>query len=413
MSRTVRCARETGVGGPTCKAEDKPSSSRDCADYGNCPYMPLCPGGPPNPSCATQAGLLLTGIFVLLFCVAGCVGRVVYVKCRRPLEGKSAVSGSDDRLSWHVEPGEEGETQDENADKREHVIWDVDHDTVQTVAPSPEPLQPVPAASPEPVADVEVAEDNAAAEVVLSVAETEARIQERREKWLQEVLPIIGDQERVEYFSSTNKDWIPGTLHITFQEIEMLDVKDEDMRPPSQRILYSVITSRGKQSRTDTKIDCIRRQFRSGEAVDIFTKRANGTWAAGTIRDEPPLSATSIGYRVYASDADVVLEKVPALRLRHRYFGGSAVEVYRGADKGWSPAVVHSCISAGQREPGPEPLGASSPGSLEGIAFQAWTMVPVYTEDEDAIVEPEPEWLPSYYVRCVSFGDGDADRRSL
>eukprot|EP00927_Polykrikos_kofoidii_P035375 TRINITY_DN29945_c0_g1_i1.p1 TRINITY_DN29945_c0_g1~~TRINITY_DN29945_c0_g1_i1.p1 ORF type:complete len:899 (-),score=115.63 TRINITY_DN29945_c0_g1_i1:522-3020(-) len=433
-SRSITCPRGTAAN--ACNGE-KPPETGPCSNYDECPYMPLCPAGPPRPSCETQAFLIVGGIFLILFSVAGITARIVCTRCRKPLEGKAVLSSAAS-ATWHVDtwnPADAGPS-----DGREHVIWDIDQNYLETVLASQDPEDiPEPAgddvafdvAPSETVTEVVVspsvrsAPGNQPAEEISSPAEIpvtvesgeaavrvdiDALVKERREKWLREVKPIINDRERVEYFSSSDSRWVPATLHITFQNIDMLD---EDMSPPSKRILYSLILSQGRREVKDCKVDCMRTQFRIGEPVEIYKKSAGGTWTAGTIQDEPPLSATLIGYRVYAVDRNVVIDKVPSVSLRRRFVGGSAVEVYKGAEKGWSSAVVHSCINAEQSSPVfPEPMCADSPGSLEGNAFQAWTMVPVY-EDHDVIVEPEPEWFESYYVRYVRTGQGEEVHRNL
>jgi hypothetical protein len=330
------------------------------------------------------------------------------------VEGEKTLN-SGQAAAWSAPPASVDSAAPESADTREHIIWDVDRDAVAVApqaarAPIPEvaPAEPTGTAKPE---DNQTVEESAP--LPAESDETKAaRIQERLEKWLGEVKPILPHQEVVEYFSSSNENWVLATLQITFQGIELLDTSEAEMSPPSERIIYSAVVARGGQTRKDCKIDCIRPQFRKGEPVDVFSQQRG--WAAGTIKDDPPPSATSLGYRVYMAEMDMLLEKVPPVRLRRRFTNGSAVLVYRGADKGWLPAVVHSDVDAGQMHPAPDPLGVGSPSGADGkIALEAWTMVPVYEEEEDAIVEPEPEWLPSYSLRCPSSVEGEADGWNL
>eukprot|EP00927_Polykrikos_kofoidii_P033753 TRINITY_DN28582_c0_g1_i1.p1 TRINITY_DN28582_c0_g1~~TRINITY_DN28582_c0_g1_i1.p1 ORF type:complete len:1912 (+),score=268.74 TRINITY_DN28582_c0_g1_i1:712-5736(+) len=419
--RNVSCPR--GAATLACR-DEKPADWIDCSNYDGCSFSILCPGGPPSPSCAVQAGLLFSGLFVGLFSVTVCVVVCLRAWGQKPLEGEYTIDDERHvRASWIVDTWTPSNVPEEDAvaDKREHIIWDLDLENLETWFPTT-PLEYEAPSDPEaPSTNLmrQALSDDVALDVLamppspssqlpggagtnieasehILPQDTDALVPGSRERWLQEGIPIMEDGEKVEYFSSSHSRWVPAVLHVVFADTE-------------QRIVYHVSLNRGSQLRTDVKIDCIRPTFREGELVDIFSKRDGGVWTPGSIV-ETTAASSSLGYRVYrvyVEDEDDVLEGVPSERLRRRFVTGSAVEVYGGPDKGWSAAVVHSCINAVEATAIPEPLASGSPDSSNGCSLHVWTMVPVYEEDDNSVVELESTFVPSYLVRFKNSGENE------
>jgi len=94
-----------------------------------------------------------------------------------------------------------------------------------------------------------------------------------------------------------------------------------------------------------------------------------------------------------------ILEKVPPMRLRRLFPEGCPVEVYRGAERGWVPAiVVHPRVSEDRY---PEPLSAFSPGhgrAQDDRKMHPWVMVDI-AEDTDDDKMGLSGAVPSYLLR--------------
>jgi hypothetical protein len=144
---------------------------------------------------------------------------------------------------------------------------------------------------------------------------------------------------KVEYYSRSNGLWLPAEV---FAKANMVrrSVVDVDTV-----ITYDIhVLGARVQELYDVKFESLRLPFEALEYVDIYSRDAKlptgGKWLAGRINGPQVSGATMVGYQVLITDTQIVLEMIPATRLRRRYNEGQQIEVYKGAVEGWVKAVV-------------------------------------------------------------------------
>lgn len=286
-----------------------------------------------------------------------------------------------------------------------HVVWDVSpavRDSFKNTSPEDETINDAEAdvstnASSKSIPDFDS---------MLSSQEDDLEAQVINENGL---FPLMEKMSRIEYYSSTNADWICATL-----SSNVVHERKDASSSLQGRLAYKVFLPRD-QEREDVPVDCFRRPFSEGEPVEIFSNRLSGVWIPGSIVGKQSPGATTIGYRVKVEgdgeDEGMILDHVPPRRLRRWFPPGCLVYVYRGPQHGWQEAVVHqdavvhalsgpaACAEHPSNQP-PNPLGPFSPRSgptradSNQNALVWWTHVPVCVEGPDT----DPEWVPSYFV---------------
>jgi hypothetical protein len=348
------------------------------------------------------------------------------------------------KVNWVLEAREVEDHIDHMTKIKKHIKWDVDQEKVDIwfgANPLVEEMDPHSPMPPQimmqleenmPIDIAELEEDDKyAASAQLMEAHQEEEQKKRdaeNKKLLHKIHPALEDGSCVEYYSAANSTWVPGVVHIAVE-------KEDDSDGAALLAIYNVALSKGSQLRECVALNALRPQFQQAELVDIFSRRGGGMWAPGSITGATGFSATTVGYRVHVEEQNVVLDKVPPSRLRRRFLSGSAVEVYRGAARGWCPAVVHSAgcqgipvqsssqlAGAGPEAPPTDtvipgdtpategdvenPAQATAARSHDLLIAQRWVNVPLYEEAagqegrSSAPLPAEPqEWVPSFLVR--------------
>lgn len=148
----------------------------------------------------------------------------------------------------------------------------------------------------------------------------------------QDCYPAYTPAQRVEYLSVTNVQWVPGRVEVRL-------TKDADEKP---HVRYDAML-RKSQKRLDVQLSDLRLPLQDGEAVDVLLNRSGGVACIpGHISGQHGPSACSVGYTVVMEgEAEGPVKHVGA-RLRRRFRGGEAVQVYTGPVLGWQPRTVHS-----------------------------------------------------------------------
>jgi hypothetical protein len=254
---------------------------------------------------------------------------------------------------------------------------------------------------------------------------------------LERTCPLYGDGTEVHYYSCTQQAWIPGVLHLTLSKPICRN------QPPS--VIYNVVLLTG-QRREDVQFQQIRLPFNDGDPVEILSNHT-GNWLAGSVL---PPSREGVGgkrsifplqvfpqYRVVVtgSSSKNIFGEVPPERLRRRFLPRQVVVVYCGWPRGWVPAIVHihrpqelpsqetvdeTRCEDFQRtfETAPADTGFRTTSDHEKDMKNFWTLVPVveididgidilstdeglFGEGADAILEREPTWTPSYFIRAA------------
>jgi hypothetical protein len=248
--------------------------------------------------------------------------------------------------------------------------------------------------------------------LALSSSDSDLKQHERQLQLVTEdgMIPIIDDGSRIQYYSITNADWILGTLHVkkAFQNIKHFN---------QPRLSYWVTFPRMNKDREDVMVDCFRRPFSTAEPIDIFSQRDGGIWIPGFIDGEPRQCAVTVGYRVRIEhdNEEAILDNIPPWRLRRRFPPGCPVQVYQGLERGWVQAVVHSLAAADSSPPPLPPLGQTSPGGVHDSNAKCpntsgyWMNVPIvegptFWGMKGKVIEDDPEWVPSYFVRLIQAG---------
>jgi hypothetical protein len=451
QSRTVVCPR-SATGACTGK---EPPHIQPCSNYEACEFDPLCPMGPP---CEQQAAGTL-GIFAaIIFCCCLACFRRLQVMCRPPTQGQihlednvkakwmlrklsneeltelhASQNASVSSTEYRSSQGSSSTTTDSiqstevlrqssasasffgrHPKEKTAVIWDLDPKVLESFA-NPTP-QEEPANNDADILNREVTLeiqdpddadiDEIAQKYMLALSSTTTDL-ERYEMQLElikenNMMPIMVDQSRIEYFSVTNRQWILATLHVT------MFFKDSLSRPT---LSYRVTFPRMGKDRTDVMVDCFRSPFAMAEPIDIFSKREEGAWIPGVIKGKPPPWAVTVGYRVSLEHEDMILDNVPPGRLRRRFPPGCPCLVYRGVERGWVRAMVH--MQADTSDISVPPLGNFSPGGAQAhaeysLALRYWVNVPIIEMEWHS--EDEAELVPSYFVQLISDAQGDDPR---
>merc|ERR1712046_333391 len=141
---------------------------------------------------------------------------------------------------------------------------------------------------------------------------------------------------------------------------------------------------------------------------DLGCSPRSTVWKQGVVEGPQSLRATTVGYRVRLLPEDVVVDHVPALRLRLRFPPGMELDAYLGYEIGWVRGRVHSegePDGIGYQPPTPrartkevfdvKDFEYKRPRELP-FPIDPWVKVPVAFDDQ-----VQPHWIPSYYLRTV------------
>lgn len=371
-------------------------------------------------SSGPEGGLDDPGLVAVL-CASVVVGAILAVlayrcckkRCRPPKRGKEVVELREEterkhalktQVSWRLEEGESAEMED----GKTRVVWNFRQ-----------------AQDMQDMIEKEEAEEasRSAENLLSSDAEEPERSSPGRatRKRLEEMMPAYEDGAGVEYFSVTNSQWIPGSVHLS-----LLESSDG-----SPRVGYNVRLPRDKW-RHDVPLKRLRLPFRDSEPVELrkWLRGGNSVWHPATVYGPQSASCTIVGYKVElprpeaeaddpedptkieqvregpsrgvgslsaaastfrqkvklslqqsspakageeagSEEADpYVLTKVPPSRMRRRFDPGEAVQVFRAPDGGWVDAKVVEKVadkSEGARDESKESvdLGSSPAQSPE------------------------------------------------
>jgi len=151
------------------------------------------------------------------------------------------------------------------------------------------------------------------------------------------IKPFMEDGEKTEYYSSTHKRWMAGTVIVAPRPGTMAD--------PAPTVVYNVKLG-FSQLKQGVGLDLLRRPMDRGELVEIFSKKNGGMWLAAVINGPQVAGATTVGYQVRLNESNDVLEMIPAVRLRLRFPAGQDVLVYQGWEQGWVRGTVDASAPA-------------------------------------------------------------------
>jgi hypothetical protein len=407
-----------------------------------------------------------------LVCCLACLRRV-QVKCRAPKEGFTTLynpDGTQIKANWIIRQMTEDESQarrtsseglgstgvssagsmgsvgTQGSRRKKHVVWEFSADALQSyglgnfqreagdeaggspegelgVDASPSFQGPPVPSPPRAAADADLDDDPPDALAILAstdeginsrVTPLDEEAEAEREREIINSLTYFPDGADIEYYSTSNGNWLPGSV--------VLSLKNKYGNPKLQ---YDIIFPRSNKNREDVPVDCLRKRFAQAELVEVYSKRNEGEWLPACINGQPAAWAVTLGYRVQVEEAGIVLENVQPWRLRRRFPAGCGVDVFREG-RGWDRAVVHSLADSAQAaghpmalKPVPK-LSSTSPCGPHDMeannhvpTWAPWTYIPVFEEaageeGNTSVEADEPEWIPSYNVRRPLQNDLDA-----
>lgn len=142
----------------------------------------------------------------------------------------------------------------------------------------------------------------------------------------------------VECFSAEQQRWLTGVVAVIVQD-------GPQGCPPS--ITYEVSLG-ARRLLQNVKLDALREPLRVDEAVEVFDQHG-GVWLPALMvaahQTRGPSPSLSYQVRLEVAGAPHEISGVRPELLRRHFTEGLAVDVYRGAGRGWAPAVV--CQQAG------------------------------------------------------------------
>jgi len=182
----------------------------------------------------------------------------------------------------------------------------------------------------------------------------------------------------VECYSQALRKWVRGEAAILVQDAP------EEGSPPL--VSYEVGTGRPRQPLRNVKLEEMREPLQTGESVEVLTAPGGDGWSQGAVtaehRSAGPSPVVSYRVRVGQGDAAFEISGVEPERLRRHFPPGAAVDVYRGPQHGWAPAVVRSPAGVQpEREPHVRCVSVLLVGSgcaCSDPSPSSWESVPVH-----------------------------------
>lgn len=318
---------------------DEPESTQDCTNYDGCPFYPLCPlGKGQSLACGQQLGILI-GIFAFIALLI-LLRFLLYLrrKLRPPKGGRLRLGELNNSVAWAIvdDKGKEHVALEESSGSRRakmHIVWDITLAQVQEWVGSDEP-------SAKDTYD-ELADDAeqapATARLVANrlkppeVVTADLLLQDT-DKYF-DALPdgshvFVHTGDGVEYFSDRHKTWLAASVRVKMKP-------GSSDAPEAQYDLKLGLTA---QPRLAVPLSSMRPPLRRGEPCFFFV---DDKWLPAIVTAKDAKSSI-IGYTIHIVDHKLDVPCIQANRLKRRYPSGSRVEIYRGLDEGWLPAVVQA-----------------------------------------------------------------------
>mmetsp|Transcript_173739 Transcript_173739/g.551590 ORF Transcript_173739/g.551590 Transcript_173739/m.551590 type:complete len:1178 (-) Transcript_173739:436-3969(-) len=381
-------------GDMACEEQDGPHpiKVRRCNEHVACALKTGCLVGAWGGDCAIQATIIISSLVVAcIFCGVSLVA--VRHACRPKLSGTIRIGPLGLPAAYRVvRPADlvDADSLDAAKDAKTHIVWDVGREALDVYFEQQHGTRLHMCNSNSAGSDPSVSTVTPGVDISGSDPTPDARLSRSIQNFIlekrarrglgfaqdsrisdiimySEPVPVpistlaFEDGDRIEYYSQTVRRWAAGIVQVVYLKSSRSRASlssgsslSLDLGPS---VRYDVRVSLSGQVRHAVTLDLIRHPLTNGESVEVLTGTAGGSWAPAVIAGAPGPSATTLGYMVAADGSGKLLENVQAHRLRRRFNDGAAVQVYRGADRGW----VHAEVC----EDGIEPLAMISarPGS--------------------------------------------------
>lgn len=174
-------------------------------------------------------------------------------------------------------------------------------------------------------------------------------------------LPFEAYQQgtEIQYYSATNKRWLPGTVHTTAFGKE-----------------YDVLVGPQMQHRSNVPLENIRMPFSMGQTVEYFAEQ--GQWVPAVVTKCSRHSVTTVtGYSIRVTKTGECFDRVSTERLRHHFPVGAEIWMYSTVASTWKKVKVSTIQEA-----------------CEASLTERWTFVLVKPVNGDS-----SERVPSYLLR--------------
>jgi hypothetical protein len=289
--------------------------------------------------------------FIVMCAVAGvsvfaCLGCTFWAnrKCRPPKRGSVplpdfglnadfCISSPSERISNEggddfVHPallGTAGSVSSVGTDRKSHIVWDFDVAAAQLQIRSQcdeeDPSDECKSGASDSKMS-EVCDDQSASTAPGNLFPDESATQSVDATSLAcEMTPLFATGDVVEYFSTTNDQWIGGKV-ISSTYCNGVEFYDVSLRRPRCDV---------DQLRRGVLLQAMRAPLRCGELVEI--RQSDGTWCQAKVCGAQPKIPTLYGYTVKLAQpregCSDILNDVPASRLRRRFTPGALVCVHR------------------------------------------------------------------------------------
>lgn len=394
----------------------QPPREEPCEDFGDCQWSFACPFGWGNGlDCAAQQLIALVSISALSCCLFSCCVWRTYRRCKPPTSGMAKLSSMKVYAHYEVDNMQKSDKQ--------HIVWDTDVIVLEQLELSSkeehyEELVTAPA-------DEEEDDSWAGAGANRSVGDVQVSF-----PWNYSAF-YCGDV--VEYYSSRNRRWLLANVAGLGVEVPLLGLDHSgatlsvgNSAMGELDYSYDVVVGATKQLRPFVALPLLRPPFCQDDAVEVYQ---DGQWHAADVCGKQSISATTLGYDVKLID-EAASTRVPAVRLRPRFPPGVDVDVYRGIQLGWRPAVTlagegdaNGCgrepvpIIAGQsairqrKVPGPSSprnadkahaAGTDPDGPLQEVHYWTWVVVRPSISLGSPSRDVNEELLPSFLLRARS-----------
>eukprot|EP00928_Gymnodinium_smaydae_P067487 TRINITY_DN5046_c0_g1_i2.p1 TRINITY_DN5046_c0_g1~~TRINITY_DN5046_c0_g1_i2.p1 ORF type:complete len:431 (+),score=68.73 TRINITY_DN5046_c0_g1_i2:187-1479(+) len=171
----------------------------------------------------------------------------------------------------------------------------------------------------------------------------------------------FAEGSKVEYYSARHKMWLSGTVKaVRMSDADLVRGDNAFYEATADDMSYDVSLTVGRQLRRNVSLAEIRKPFEVGDTVDVAYDEVSAsgtatTWRPAVVGDASYLSAQ--GYVVVplvensASPDRVQPLRVNASRVRARFAVGQVIDVHRGLQRGWLPAVVLAATAPEDLEP--------------------------------------------------------------
>jgi len=387
----------------------RPSQEEYCEDFADCSWSLVCPfGWDGGVDCETQQLILILTISVFICCLCSCFAWKLHRKCKPPKSGTALLESNKVHSHFVVQDAKLTERGGAEHSDKQHIVWHTDTTVLEKLGVSIiEGRQDEMSVPPD--------EDDAAWTGVGA---------NRATGGIQKCFPwnysVFYSGDLVEYYSSRNERWLISSIESLGATVPFLGLADSgDALAIGNSPLgeldhsYNIRVGVEKQLRPFVALPLLRLPFCAGDAVEVYQRTGDqeGLWYAAEVCGKQSMSATSLGYKVKlihcrphvlrgtphipnltsnplvedcpadtpfkhldgeirSNQIAAITRLVSSVWLRPRFPPGVDVDVYRGTQHGWRPAVTlaSDCDADGcGREPVPVMHKAPVPSSPRAV----------------------------------------------